>query len=317
MKAFTFSPITAIPFRFAFRRVVVLALLALAATLGAATARAQNTQVTIEGIITDAASMPGITVGDKYTMVVYYDPSQAPAVKNPGISFYESFTLSAVVFDTNGNQTFSNETGESLAVENDNSFSTASCCDTSTGAGFGLTDTTKNIFANDLLPKSLVLADFTNTGALFGTAGSGSITSIKVVNTGGIIPAFITAGAPDPNGKVPSLNGVSGSGVTNLDISFPLTLLSHGSSYVYTIALQDINFTGTCQASFTLTQVQFNTTVTLDSAKDDTFSCGPGTIWYWTFSGKTIPDFPGPATLTGTVTYGSTKAMTVTTVIIQ
>jgi hypothetical protein len=57
--------------------------------------------------------------------------------------------------------------------------------------------------------------------------------------------------------------------------------------------------------------------VTLDSAKDDSFSCGPGTIWYWVFSGKTIPDFPGPATLTGTVTYGSSKATTSTTVVIQ
>jgi hypothetical protein len=110
---------------------------------------------------------------------------------------------------------------------------------------------------------------------------------------------------------------VSGSGVTNLDVSFPLTLLSHGSSYVYTLALQDNNFTGTCQASFELTQVQYNKTVTLDSAKDDSFSCGPGTNWYWVFNGKTIPDCPGPATLIGTVTYGTSKATTSTTVVIQ
>ena len=84
---------------------------------------------------------------------------------------------------------------------------------------------------------------------------------------------------------------------------------------MYTIALQDINFTGTCQASFTLTQLQLNKTVTLDTAKDETFSCGPGTIWFWTFSGKVIPDFPGPATLTGTVTYGTSKANISSTVV--
>jgi hypothetical protein len=81
--------------------------------------------------------------------------------------------------------------------------------------------------------------------------------------------------------------------------------------------LQDINFTGSCVASFELTQIQYNKTVTLDSGKTGTFSCGPGSGWAWDFSGKTIPDFPGPATLTGTVTYGSSKATTTTTVVFQ
>jgi len=94
-------------------------------------------------------------------------------------------------------------------------------------------------------------------------------------------------------------------------------LLTHGNSYVFTIALQDIDFTGTCQASYTLTQIQLNKTVTLDSAKDGTFSCNPGTIWFWTFTGKPIPDFPGPAALTGTVTYGTSKATVVSTVVIN
>jgi hypothetical protein len=48
--------------------------------------------------------------------------------------------------------------------------------------------------------------DFTDTGALFGTAGSGSITCIKVINTGGMFPA-IAAGASPPGGltTTPSL----------------------------------------------------------------------------------------------------------------
>jgi hypothetical protein len=182
----------AMRFNFAFGRIVGIALMGAAVVaLSAATARAQETQVTIEGTITAAGSIPGIMVGDKYTMVVYYNPSQAPTATMPTVNFYDSFTLSTTVFDTNGNQCFSNEAQESLAVSDDNSFSTASCCDTSTGAGFALGDTTKNVFVNNLLPKSLVLADFFDAGALFGKQdGQGSITSIKVVNTGGIIPAF-------------------------------------------------------------------------------------------------------------------------------
>ena len=94
-------------------------------------------------------------------------------------------------------------------------------------------------------------------------------------------------------------------------------LFTHGNSYVFTLALQDVDFTGTCQASYTLTQIQFNKTVTLDSAKDPTFSCGPGTIWFWDFVGKPTPDSPGLATLTGTVTYGTTEATVVSTVVIN
>jgi hypothetical protein len=284
---------------------------------------AQNTQVTIEGTITNAGSVAGIAVGDKYTMVVYYNPSQAPASTGDSGAFYTSYTLNAVVDDINGNQNFSSAPGEELFVEAqpgaDEFISTPCCGSDATGAGFVLIDNNKSLFKTDALPTVLPLADFNNTFVAFGTGSParGSITSVKVVNTGGIIPAFITAGAPDPNGKVPEFNGVPGSGVTNLDLSIPLTLLTHGNFYVYSLSLQDINFTGTCQASFTLTQMQFNKTVTIDSGKDETFSCTPGSQWLWLFGDKAIPDFPGPATLTGTVTYGTEKATTTTTVIFQ
>ena len=81
--------------------------------------------------------------------------------------------------------------------------------------------------------------------------------------------------------------------------------------------MQDINFAGTCKASFKLTQVQFNKTVTLDSGTDASFTCNPGTQWAWVFTGKTIPNFPGPATLTGTITYGAETATIASTVVIQ
>src|SRR5580704_30626 len=293
---------------------------ALTAALCAATAWAQNTQVTIEGTITSVGSVPGITVGDKYSMVVYYNPTQAPAsTSGTQIAHYNQFTLTAVVDDKDGDQSFSGASGGELTVSVDPSVGDSFYTNNSEPAGFEVYNTTGTTFTTDALPTALKLTDFSTAYVVLGTgnAAQGNITSIRVLDTGGVIPAFITAGSPDPNGKVPTLNGVSGSGVTNLDVSFPLTLLSHGSSYVYTIALQDVNFTGTCEASFELTQIQYNKTVTLDSAKDDSFSCGPGTIWYWDFGGKIIPDYLGPATLTGTVTYGSSKATTTTTVVIQ
>jgi hypothetical protein len=303
-----------------FSRLVRLFLMAVVATVCAAGARAQNTQVTLSGTITSAGTVPGIAVGDKYNMAVYYNPAQAPSsVIGSGEAYYSSYTLSAIVNDTHGNQRFSTSAGELLYVSSlsgSNDFYSTPCCG-STGAGFVLEDNIGIAFTTDALPTTLKLADFNNNYVSFGSNATGNITEIRVVNTAGVMPLFISAGAPDPNGKVPAVNAVTGSGVNNLDISAPLATLVNGGSYVYTIALQDVNFTGTCQASFTLTQVQYNKTVTLDSGKVSTFACGPGNWWGWAFSGKTIPNSPGPATLTGTVTYGSQKATTVTTLVLQ
>jgi hypothetical protein len=287
--------------------------------LCAATAVAQNTQVTIEGTITSVGSVSGIAVGDKYAMVVYYNPTQSPATTvGSGDAYYTGYTLSAVIDDKNGNQTFTADSGEQLFVQDvgGDQFISTPCC-SATGAGFVLIGNS-SVFTSYALPTALTLADF-NLGnyVAIGSGALGNITSVKVDNTAGVIPAFITAGFRDPNGKVPTLNGVPGSGVNNLDIAQPLTTLVHGTSYVYTIALQDVNFSGPCKTSFKLTQVQYNMTVTLDSQTNANFTCVPAGAWAWAFIGKTIPDFPGPATLTGTVTYGSSTSTTSTTVIIE
>jgi hypothetical protein len=311
--------------RLSIRRLAGMVLMAVAAmTLGGATAAAQNTQVTLEGIITSVGSTPGIAVGDKYSMVVYYNPTQTPSsVSGTTDSNYSQFTLNAVVDDKNGNQSFSAAgTDEYLSVADvpgDNLFLSPDCC-AATAAGFVLSNSGTPAFASNALPTKLTLADFTqaNTFAAFGDGGArGDITSIKVVNTGGMVPAFIVAGTPDPNGKVPAFDAVPGSGVYNLAIATPNTLLAHGSSYIYTVSMQDINFAGTCKTSFKLTQVQFNKTVTLDSGTDASFTCNPGTQWAWVFTGKTIPNFPGPANLTGTITYGAETATIASTVVIQ
>jgi hypothetical protein len=315
MKVNKLLPRIAIPFKFAVRHTVSLALMgAIAAILGAATAQAQNTQVTIEGTITSVGSQPGITVGDKYSMVVYYNPTQAPSSTGDSGAFYTGYTLNAVIDDTHGNQSFSAAPGEQLFVEaqpGETQFVSSPCCGSdATGAGFVLQGTqTVSPFKSDALPTALTLADFTDNFVAFGIHGAtGNITSLRVDDTGGIVAAFMTAGPIDPAGKVPTLNGVPGSGVLNADIALPLTLLAHGTSYEYTIAFEDVNFTGTCVVSFTLTQIQFNKTVTLDSGKNTSFTCDPGTQWLFAFTGKPIPNFPGPAILTGTVTYGTTKA---------
>lgn len=135
--------------------------------------------------------------------------------------------------------------------------------------------------------------------------------------TPGIFPAFITAGLIDPNGKLPALNAVQGAGVANLSEAMPTTVLVHGTSYFYIVALQDFNFTGTCVASYKLTQVQSGKTVTLDSGTIKSFSTTPGQVWAWAAVGKPIPKSAGIAMLTGSVRYGTVTTSVKTEVILQ
>ena len=132
-----------------------------------------------------------------------------------------------------------------------------------------------------------------------------------------MLATSITAGVADPAGKVPTINAVPNSQVTNLDISYPLGLLVHGSNYVYSITAQDNNFTGSCTVSYSLTQVQNGKTVTLDSAKITTFKTAPGNIWLWVATGKVIPNSPGLATLTGSFKCGTTTNSVHSTMILQ
>jgi hypothetical protein len=142
MKVNRLFPRIAIPFKFVVRRTVGLALLAaIAAFLCAPTVQAQNTQVTFEGSITSTGTIPGIIVGDKYSMVVYYNPTQAPASTMGALPSYNGFTLNAVVDDKDGNQNFSAESGEQLDVRDgsaNNLFVSGTCCNSPTAAAFEL-----------------------------------------------------------------------------------------------------------------------------------------------------------------------------------
>jgi hypothetical protein len=137
-----------------------------------------------------------------------------------------------------------------------------------------------------LATVAVVLAMFTLTVGLSASAQTPAALPA-------MLPTSITAGLPDPAGKVPTINGVPGSQVTNLDVSFPLSLLAHGNRYVYSVTVQDNSYTGSCTLSYALTQVQNGKKVTLDSAKITTFNTAPGNIWLWVILGKAIPKLAG------------------------
>ena len=121
----------------------------------------------------------------------------------------------------------------------------------------------------------------------------------------GVLPTVIAAGAIDPNGKVPAINGVAGAGVDNLDLAFPQVVLVHGHFYTYAFGTQNTSYSGKCTWSFTLKQGS----TTLDSGTlEKNHACTPGSYYAWLLNGKAIPNSPGLATLTGTVSFGGNKA---------
>ncbi len=134
----------------------------------------------------------------------------------------------------------------------------------------------------------------------------------------GILPAFITAGLTDPAGRVPALNAVAGAAVANLSIATPGTILTHGKHYTYTAALQDNNYTGTYTITYALTQVAGTTTKTLQSGTIvSNKSAGPGSYWVWAVNAPIIPNSPGLATLTATITYGKSVQKVATAVLLN
>ena len=135
----------------------------------------------------------------------------------------------------------------------------------------------------------------------------------------GVVLTSFSAGLTDPNGAVPTLDGVPGAGVHNWDIATPKALLQSGNSYTYQMTFQSLDYTGTCKATYKLTQKQGNKNVTLDSGViADTFDCSSPTNWaYAVTSSKTIPSSPGPATLTGTLTLNGGKVTMQVPVMIQ
>jgi hypothetical protein len=129
----------------------------------------------------------------------------------------------------------------------------------------------------------------------------------------GVIANFITAGAPDPRGKVPVIDGVPGAGVQNIAIASPLGILQHGRIYTVIVTSQNNSFKGVCADSYVLKKGA----AVLASGKIHTYACQPGTYWEWAANTPAIPNKPGLATLVGTVTYGGKTATTTATVLIK
>jgi hypothetical protein len=144
--------------------------------------------------------------------------------------------------------------------------------------------------------------------------------------TGFAMPAFaqqvgyvstVMAGFVDPNGKVPTFNTYPGAGVPTLSESVPTALLLHGAPYVYLVVSQNLTYTGTCVASYSLSQIIGGVKTTLQKGKIKTFACSAGDIWGWDIVGAAIPNSPGPATLTGSVKFGTKTISLKVPVVIQ
>src|SRR5215468_8994114 len=124
---------------------------------------------------------------------------------------------------------------------------------------------------------------------------------------GTVVITSLTAGETDPNGKVPTLNGVRGAGTNNWDIAIPTGILVNGRAYTYSITFQDIGYSGRCSASYKLTQNVGGKKVTLDQGSIFGTTCAAGNLYMSGVPGRILPNAPGNATLMGTVAFGDRK----------
>ena len=133
----------------------------------------------------------------------------------------------------------------------------------------------------------------------------------------GMVVTMVTAGAVDPKGIIPAVNGVSGAGVYNWDIAFPVTVLNGGHNYMLEAIVNDNNYSGPCKGFLELTQMQSGKKVVLAKfvfwSKED---CTAG-FQYGGSNEFTIPDSPGSATLSGVIKYGTNKNVLNVPMVIQ
>jgi hypothetical protein len=113
-----------------------------------------------------------------------------------------------------------------------------------------------------------------------------------------IFPTGIALGEIDPNGKVPTLNGVPGAGVKNWDIALPRAVLKAGHDYELMVSAEDVGFTGACFGEVLMTQIQ-NGRKELLALVDvtDFIKCKPGHVYVKSREFGIIPDKPGPVTV--------------------
>jgi hypothetical protein len=127
---------------------------------------------------------------------------------------------------------------------------------------------------------------------------------------------YAVIGAADPDKKLTALNGVSGAGVSNVDIALPTYILKHGVVYTVTIGAQNYTYTGSCVASYALGSGATGAT-NISTWSTASFNCPATSLWTFPFPVSVIPNTPGPALLTATIKYGTTAVVTKVPLVIQ
>jgi hypothetical protein len=122
-----------------------------------------------------------------------------------------------------------------------------------------------------------------------------------------IILTSLTIGSTDPNGKVPTVNGVPDSGTLNWDIALPVAALIVGQDYHVTATFHDLGYSGSCNAQATLSQKQGHKKVTLRSIPLGPAHCDSGLVYLLHGDMGATPDAAGPATLTVDLYFGDSK----------
>jgi hypothetical protein len=121
----------------------------------------------------------------------------------------------------------------------------------------------------------------------------------------------IIAVFPDPNGKVPTFNGVPGAGIPTWANGLAQAVLTHGTTYNYCLSIGTGTAVGKASVVFRIvrgkTILQSGTILT-----ESQFSVVSNAVYYECAGFHTAPDSPGAAALLGIVNFvakGTTKAV--------
>jgi len=134
------------------------------------------------------------------------------------------------------------------------------------------------------------------------------LTASAMADGNQIIITNVGVGQIDPNAKVPTTDGVAGAGVENWDIPTPIALLSVGQNYMFTMAFQDLSYSGSCSISARFTQVQNGKKVILKAFTLFAGTCDVGNTYTLGQKTSAMPNAPGPVTLSVKLRYGSQTA---------
>lgn len=133
----------------------------------------------------------------------------------------------------------------------------------------------------------------------------------------GLYMTSVTLGEIDPDGVVPTINGVPNAGTLNWDIALPRAQLTVGMPYKLTFSFEDIGYNGPCSVEVRMTQVQGGKKVRLRGLTGLGTQCTSPNVYMGATDFGKIPDAPGPVTITATVHYGANQSSTKVQMLIQ